>query len=42
MNRESFVEWVNQELDKRNWKQADLVRATGVTSAHVSRVLTGG
>jgi transcriptional regulator with XRE-family HTH domain len=42
MNRDGFVAWLERELDQRNWRQADLVRASGITSAHVSRVMTGG
>lgn len=33
-----FAEWLQSELDKRGWKQANLVRA-GVNSSYISQVL---
>lgn len=37
-----FSEWLQSELDKRDWTQADLVRASKgkLTTAQVSRVMT--
>jgi transcriptional regulator with XRE-family HTH domain len=37
----SFADWLKVELNKRNWDQAELVRRSGVTSAQISRVVTG-
>ena len=35
-----FAEWLQKELDKRDWKQSNLVHA-GVTSSYLSRVMNG-
>lgn len=35
-----FVTWVESEMKKREWSQADLARKGGLTSAQVSRVLS--
>ena len=37
---EDFGSWLQKELDKRDWKQANLVHA-GVNSGYLSRVLSG-
>jgi len=36
-----FQEWLQAELDNRNWKQADLSRASGLSTAAISRIMTG-
>jgi len=36
-----FSEWLKQELDKRNWKQADLARASQLDSAVISNLMNG-
>ena len=35
-----FSEWVQGELDKREWSQADLARKAGVSRASVSLVIS--
>lgn len=37
---ESFSDWMVKELDNRGWSQADLSRASGLTDATISRVLS--
>lgn len=34
-----FVAWVQEELDRRQWKSADLMRAGRISDSQVSRVL---
>lgn len=36
-----FVEWLQAELDKRQWNQSDLARAGGMTPGQVARVMAG-
>jgi transcriptional regulator with XRE-family HTH domain len=38
---DNFSEWLKQELDSRNWKQADLVRETKLDSAVISNLVNG-
>ena len=38
---ETFSDWMEAELKKRGWKPADLSRASGLTDATISRVLSG-
>jgi transcriptional regulator with XRE-family HTH domain len=38
--RDRFAEWLQEELSKRDWSQADLARRSGTTSGQISRVLT--
>lgn len=37
----AFITWLQSELDKRGWSQADLARAIRMTTATVSRVMSG-
>ncbi|MBA3533695.1 MAG: helix-turn-helix transcriptional regulator [Ardenticatenales bacterium] len=37
-----FAEWLQGELDRRGWDQAELARRSGITTAQVSRVISGG
>lgn len=37
----NFGEWLQTELDNRNWKQADLSRATGLDTAVISNLRNG-
>lgn len=37
----TFANWLQGELDRREWNQADLSRASGLSSAAISRILTG-
>ena len=36
-----FIEWLMDQLNQREWTQADLVRRSGLTSAAVSRIVSG-
>jgi transcriptional regulator with XRE-family HTH domain len=35
------VEWLQQELQQRGWNQAELARRSRLTTAQVSRIMTG-
>ena len=35
-----FSTWINEELDKRDWSQSDLARASGVHRATISKLLS--
>ena len=37
----AFIEWLNEELRKRNWSQNELANESGLTSGMISRVLSG-
>jgi transcriptional regulator with XRE-family HTH domain len=41
MENESFINWINQELDKREWSQADLARIAHLSPGGISHILTG-
>ena len=34
-----FKRFIQQQLDARGWKQADLVRASGLSRSHVSKLM---
>jgi transcriptional regulator with XRE-family HTH domain len=36
-----FSEWLLRELDERGWNQADLARASCLTTAAISRLMNG-
>lgn len=36
-----FNEWLQDELNKKEWTQADLSRASGLTTAAISKYLNG-
>jgi transcriptional regulator with XRE-family HTH domain len=36
-----FPEWLQNELDRRSMSQADLARLSGLTTAGISRIMTG-
>lgn len=38
---EAFADWLNKQMDKRVWKQADLVRAAKINSGLLSMILSG-
>ncbi len=38
---EAFADWLQQEMNTRGWDQSELARRSGVTTAQVSRLLTG-
>ena len=35
-----FTDWVQNELNKRNWSHADLARRSGITQTHISRIMS--
>lgn len=37
----SFTEWLNGEMEKKNWKPADLCREAKIDSGFLSKVLSG-
>lgn len=41
MDDNNFSEWLENQLKIRGWTQADLVKASRVTSAQISRILNG-
>jgi transcriptional regulator with XRE-family HTH domain len=41
MGSKAFIEWLNEELRKRNWSQNELAHESGLTSGMISRVLSG-
>lgn len=38
---DNFGDWLMGELDRRDWKQADLARASGLDSAVISNLING-
>jgi len=36
-----FASWLQAELDRRGWSQADLARASGLSPAQIARLLSG-
>lgn len=38
---EDFTNWLTYELKLRGWDQAELARRSGVTTAQISRIITG-
>ena len=40
-NKGNFVEWLEEEMQKRNWRPAELAHAAGLYSATLSRILNG-
>lgn len=38
-NTLDFVDWLQSEMDAKGWRQADLARAGGLHTGHLSRVL---
>lgn len=41
-NSITFGDWLQGELSNRGWDQAELVRRSGISSAQISRLVTGG
>lgn len=39
MARNHFAQWVQDQLDMRGWRQADLARASGLSSSLISQIL---
>ena len=40
-SKQEFVDFIKEELSKRNWSHAELSRRSGVSQAHISRVIKG-
>ena len=38
-SKQEFVSFIKEELKKRNWSHAELARRSGISQAHISRVL---
>lgn len=36
---QDFVEWLQQEIDARNWRPADLARAAGIYASTLAKIL---
>ncbi|HAF62041.1 MAG TPA: hypothetical protein DCK95_06920 [Anaerolineaceae bacterium] len=37
----TFTDWLNTELNVRNWSYADLSKKSGISQAHISKVFSG-
>jgi transcriptional regulator with XRE-family HTH domain len=37
----SFIDWLNLELQRRDWTQADLSQKSGITQGAISKVING-
>ncbi len=35
----NFVDWLQSELNRHNWRQADLSRMTRISSGYISQIL---
>ena len=42
MTATNFSDWLNSEMMRLGWSQADLARASGLTTAAISRYINGG
>jgi transcriptional regulator with XRE-family HTH domain len=40
-NKLNFSDWLQAELDKRQWSQADLARSAGLSRAVINKLLNG-
>lgn len=40
--KQSFADWLLNELQNREMSQADLARLSGITTAQISRIISGG
>lgn len=41
MENLTFTNWLQDELRKRGWEQADLVRRSGMSQSQISRIMNG-
>ncbi|MHB9133540.1 MAG: helix-turn-helix domain-containing protein [Armatimonadota bacterium] len=41
MSAEEFTAWLQEQLDRRGWDQAELARRSRITNAHISRIMSG-
>lgn len=41
MSKVDFNDWLIEEMNRRDWSQADLARRSGLSSAGLSRILSG-
>ena len=38
-SNQDFIEWLQSEMDKRDWTQSDLARASGLSRAVINKLL---
>ncbi|MFZ1238020.1 MAG: helix-turn-helix transcriptional regulator [Anaerolineae bacterium] len=36
-----FINWIQQELNRRNWNQLDLAKRAGISAAGISKLMSG-
>ncbi len=41
MTNFTFGEWLQKELEKRDWSQSDLARKSGVSASQITRLIKG-
>lgn len=41
MTKIDFPEWLEAELQKRNWTKAELARRSGISAAQITRIFSG-
>jgi len=41
MDKIEFPQWLRQELEIREWSQVDLSRKTGISTAQITRIISG-
>lgn len=41
MENLEFTDWLHNELRRRGWEQADLVRRSGMSQSQISRIMNG-
>lgn len=41
MTENGFVQWLDEELARRNWRPADLARAAGISTGSLSQIYSG-
>lgn len=41
MKKSDFTQWLQNELKKKGWTQADFARATGISPTQVARIISG-
>lgn len=41
MSADTFVEYLDEELARRNWRPADLARAAGISTGSLSQIYSG-